>query len=124
MLNIQILNIIGRYSYEETFKKLRCLNHYTYQHTKKQSILRYLYKLRLRAREQSFLNKKYELKFVLYPPLLFRYPKQKENIIKYIPYQPLDSLRRGPKFIYELKVAHLIPSHESYGLHQYHLQNA
>lgn len=109
MLNIQIVNLIGSFSYEKTFKKLRCLNHYTYQHTKKQSILRYLHKLKLRAKEQSFLNKKHELKFVLYPPLLFRQPIQEKNIIKYIPYQPLDSLRRGPKFIYELKANHLIP---------------
>jgi len=103
MLNIQTLNLIASFSYEKTFKKLRCLNRYTYQHTKKQSVLRYIHKLRIRAKEESFLNKKNELKFVLYPPLLFREPMTNTNIIKYKPYQPLDSLRRGPKFIYNLE---------------------
>lgn len=109
MLNIQVVNLIASFSYEKTFKKLRCLNHYTYQHTKKQSILRYLHKLKLHAKQESFLNKKHELKFVLYPPLLYRETITNKNIIRYKPYQPLDSLRRGPKFIYELRVDHLVP---------------
>jgi hypothetical protein len=109
MLNIQTLNLIASYSYEKTFKKLRCLNRYTHKYTKKQSILRYLHKLKLCAKNQSFLNKKNELKFVLYPPLLYREPITNKNIIKYKPYQPLDSLRRGPRFIYELKLGHSVP---------------
>ena len=86
MLNIQVVNLIASFSYETTFKKLRCLNHYTYKHTKKQSILRYLHKLKMHAKQQSFLNKQHELKLYC---ILHYYlePITNKNIIKYKPYQ-------------------------------------
>ena len=51
---------------------------------------------------QNFLNKKYTLNSILYPPRLQRQTNGEPKIVyKYASYYPLESLRRGPEELYK-----------------------
>lgn len=98
-----ILCIVAEYLYTKTRLAIRISAKVYYDKIHLNDIL--LHKYRERIRGQSFLNKKYSLKSILYPYRLVRQtndPYKKVHVDRFIPYQVLDSWRRGPEELYKI----------------------
>lgn len=97
-----VLHIVAQYLYSKTFLAFRISSKKYYDKIKLNELLFHKYILNISS--QSFLNKKYILNSVLYPPRLERQtnnPYRNIMLYKYVPYYPLDSLRRGPEELYK-----------------------
>ena len=101
-------NVI-EYLYYKTFLSFRAASKTYLNKLKAQYCHLRLNIYKQRARGESFLRRKSELFSIIYPPRLTRYNDTEENAsYKYIPHHALDSLRRGPKELYETKYKPLI----------------
>lgn len=95
-----VLHIVCEYLYSKTVLSFRLTSKIYYDKMNLKELLLNKYIQKIKA--QSFLNKKYILNSILYPPRLLRQTNGEANpMYKYVLYYPLESLRRGPEELYK-----------------------
>lgn len=94
-----VLHRVGEYLYSKTILSFRMISKRYYEQIHLNDLLLHKYIQKIKA--QSFLNKKYSLNSIHYPPRLVRQTNCETAYYTYANYYPLDSLRRGPEELYK-----------------------
>jgi hypothetical protein len=94
-----VLHRVAEYLYSKTFLSFRIISKRYYDKSNLNDLLLNKYIQKIKA--QRFLNKKYTLNSILYPPRLVRQTNRETTEYKYALYYPLESLRRGPEELYK-----------------------